>query len=68
MAVVAQNEKAVQLLLEADADLNDQIEGWGSVLQLAIFQGNELIAKYLLEANADPNLHCEGDFGGVRHP
>ena len=65
---MAQNEKAVQLLLEADADLSDQIEGWGSVLQLAILQGNELIAKYLLEANADPNLHCEGDFGGVRHP
>ena len=67
-AVLAQNEKVVQLLLEAKADPNDSMEGWGTVLQVAAFHGNELTVKHLLEAKADVNLHCEGNFGGVRDP
>ena len=58
----------VQLLLEAGADPNDIRESLGTVLQIAAFQGYELIVKHLLKANADVNLHCEGDFDGVRHP
>ena len=57
----------MQLLLEAGAHPNDSKEGWGTALQIAAFQGNELIAKHLLEANADANLHCEGVFGDVRY-
>ena len=68
VAILAQNQKVVRLLLEANADPNDLIEGWGTVLQIAAFDGNELIVKHLLEANADVNLQSEGDFGGVRHP
>lgn len=68
MAVLAQNEQLVQLFLEAYADPNDSREGWGTVLKIATFGGNELIVKHLLEANADVNLPCEGDFDGVRHP
>ena len=56
----------MQLLLEAGADPNDLREGWGTVLQVAIFNGNELIVKYLLKANADVNLHCGESFGNVR--
>ena len=66
-AVWKENEKVVQLLLEAGADPNDSREGWGTALQLAAFKGYELIAKRLLEAGAGVNLQCEGDFGGVRH-
>ena len=66
--MLAQNEKAVELLLEANANPNDSKKGWGNVLQVATFKGNELITKRLLKANADVNLHCEGDFHGVRDP
>ena len=55
----------MQLLLEANADPHDPIEGWGTVLRLAAFRGSELVAKHLLEANADVNLYCDGDFGGA---
>ena len=58
----------VQLLLEAGADPNDSGEGWGAALQIASFNGNELIVQQLLAASADVNLHCEGGFSGVRHP
>ena len=58
----------VQLLLEAKANPNDIIEGLGTVLQLAAFEGDELIAENLLETNADVNLRCEGNFRNVRHP
>ena len=58
----------MQLLLEANADPNDSIEGRGTVLQIAAFRGSEFIVKHLLEANADVNLHYGVDFGGVRHP
>ena len=57
----------VQLLLEAGADPNDSRGGWGTALQIAACNGNILIVKQLLEADADVNLHCEGDFHGVRH-
>ena len=67
MAVREQNESVVQLLLEAGADPNDLMKE-GAVLQVAIDKGNELIVKHLLEANADANLHCGGNFGGVRDP
>ena len=51
------------------SDPNDSREGWGTVLQVAIFlNSNELIVKHLLKANADVNLHCIGDFGNVRDP
>ena len=62
------NGKIVQLLLEAGADPNDSKEGRGTVLQIAAFRGSRLTVECLLESNADVNLHCEGDFGGVRHP
>ena len=58
----------MRLLLGANADPNDLIEGWGTVLQIAASNSNEQIVKHLLEANADVNLQCEGDFRGVRHP
>ena len=58
----------MQLLLEANADPNGSREGCGTALQIATFKGNELIIKHLLEASTDVNLHCEGDFGGVRSP
>ena len=61
------NRKIVQLLLEAGADPNDSKEGRGAVLQIAAFRGSELIVKCLLKANAVANIHCKGDFGGVRH-
>ena len=66
--MLKQNESTVQLLLEAGADPNDLREGWGTVLQVAIFNGNELIVKHLLKANADVYLRCGGDFGGVKDP
>ena len=56
----------VQLLLKANADPNDSIEGWGTVLQVATFRGIDLIVKHLLEANAAVNLDCKGDSDGVR--
>ena len=58
----------MQLLLEANADPNDSREGWGTVLQVAASKGNELVVKHLLKANADVNLHCGGNFDGVRDP
>ena len=58
----------MQLLLEANADPNNSKDGWGTALQIAAFKGNELIIKYLLDAGADINLHCGGDFSGVRDP
>ena len=58
----------MQLLLEAGADPNDSREGWGSVLQVAAYRGDEFIVKHLLEAKADVNLQCEGEFEDVRHP
>ena len=58
----------VQLLLEAGANPNYSREGQGTALQIAAFEGNELIAKHLLEANADVNLQCERDFHSVRQP
>ena len=58
----------MQLLLEANADPNDSREGSGTVLQVAVFKGNELIIKHLLEASTDVNLHCGWDFGDVRDP
>ena len=58
----------MQLLLEANADPNNSKEGWGTVLQIAAFKGNELIVKHLLTANADANLPCGGTFNGVRDP
>ena len=67
-AVLGQNEKVVQLLLEANADPNDSKEGWGTVLQVAAYKGNEFIVKHLLKANADVNLHCGGNLGGVSDP
>ena len=48
----------MQLLLEAGADPNDRREGWGTVLQKAIYQGYESIARHLLMANADVGLRC----------
>jgi hypothetical protein len=51
--------------IEADADPNDLTEGWGTVLQVSAFKGNELIVKHLIEANADVNLHSKGDFSHV---
>ena len=67
-AVWAENERIVQLFLEANADPNDSKEGWGTVLQAAASKGNELIVKLLLKANADVNLHCGVNFFGVRDP
>ena len=64
---MAQNEKVVQFLLEANADPNDSREGCGTALQLAALKGNGSIVKRLLEANADVNRHCGADFHGVRH-
>ena len=58
----------MRLLLEAGADPNDSREGCGTVLQIAAFNGNELIVKHLLEANADVDLRYRGNFYGVRHP
>ena len=58
----------VQLLLEGGANPNYSRDGQGTSLQIAAFNGNELIAKHLLEAKADVNLQCEGDFYGVRQP
>ena len=58
----------MQLLLEAGADPNDRMEDSGTVLQSAAFRGDELVVTCLLDAGADVNLHCEGDFSGVRHP
>ena len=58
----------MQLLLEANADPNNSRKGRGTVLQVAASKGNELVVKHLLKANADVNLHCSGDFGGVRDP
>ena len=57
----------MQLLLEEGADPNEVREGWGTALEIAAFMGSKVIAKHLLGANADINLHCEGDFHGVRH-
>ena len=68
MAVWKENERIVQLLLEANADPNDSTEGLGTVLQVAAYRGNELIVKLLLKANADVNLHCGVNFFGVRDP
>ena len=68
MAVRKQNESVVQLLLKAGADPNNLMEGWGTVLQIAAFEGNELIVKHLLEASTDANPHCDGTFGEVRDP
>ena len=68
MAVGKEHERIVQLLLEANADPNDSKEGWGTVLQIAAYKGNELIVKDLLKANADVNLHCGGNFNGVSDP
>ena len=62
------NEKIVQLLLEANADPNESREGWGTALEIAAIRGHEPIVNCLLQANADVNLHCEGYFGSVRHP
>ena len=67
-AVWTDNEKMVQLLLQANADPNESKEGWGTVLQIAAGRGSELIVNYLLKANADVNLHYEGHLGSVRHP
>ena len=58
----------MQILLKANADPNDSIEGRGTVLQIAAFRDSKLIVKHLLEANAAVNLQCEGDFYGVRQP
>ena len=58
----------MQLLLGAGADSNNIREGLGTILQVAAFKGNELIVKHLLEADSDVNIHCEGNFYGVRHP
>ena len=58
----------VQLFLQAGANPNYSREGQGTALQIAAFEGNELIAKSLLEAKADVNLLCEGFFRGVRQP
>ena len=58
----------VQLLLEAGANPDYSREGQGTALQIAAFEGNELIAKHLLEASADVDLQCEGDFRGVSQP
>ena len=68
MAVLNENERIVQLVLEANADPNDSMEDSGTVLQVAASKGNELIVKHLLKANADVNLQCSGNFGGVRDP
>ena len=57
-----------QLLLKAGANPNDSREGRGTVLQIAAFNGNELIVKLLLEAKADVNLRYKWDSNGVRHP
>ena len=58
----------VRLLLEAGANPKYSREGEGTALQIAAFEGHELIVKHLLEAKADVNLQCEGDFRGVRQP
>ena len=67
-AVLKENERIVQLLLEANADPNDSMEDWGTVLQVAAYLGNEFIVKHLLKANADANLHRDGIFDNVRDP
>ena len=68
LAVWKDNERIVQLLLEAGADPNDTNEGSGAALKFAAFKSNELIVKHLIKANADVNLHCSGDFSSVRDP
>ena len=68
MAVWEENERIVQLLLEANADPNDSRGDCGTVLQVAAYLGNELIVKHLLKANADANLHRDGIFDNVRDP
>ena len=55
-----QTDFARALLLEAGTDPNDSREGWGTVLQVATFKGDELIVKHLLKANANVNLHGKG--------
>jgi ankyrin repeat protein len=67
-AVGAEHQKIVQLLLEANADPNASGGLCGTALQIAAFQGNELIVKLLLEAKANVNLKCVAKFGNVKHP
>ena len=66
-AVWGDNEKVVQLLLEANADPNGATEDGGTILQIAAFRGKELVVETLLEANADTNRYFEVDFDQVRH-
>ena len=66
--MLGQNEKVVELLLEANADLNSSRDGWGTSLQIGASKGNEFVIRHLLEGSTDVNLHCKGDFGGVRDP
>jgi ankyrin repeat protein len=49
----------VQLLLKANADANASWEDCGTPLQIAAYNGYELIVKQLLESKADVSIDCE---------
>jgi ankyrin repeat protein len=48
-------QKTVELLLEKNADVNEQGGEYGNALQAASSRGHELVVKRLLEKNADVN-------------
>jgi ankyrin repeat protein len=55
-------QKTVELLLEKNADVNEQGGFYGNALQAASYAGHDQIVKLLLERNAD--INAQGGFYG----
>ena len=62
-AVLNNQFEVVKMLIEKEADLDVQAQGWKlreSPLHLAIYKGHDEIAKILLENGAEPNVAVDG--------
>ncbi|OCL00528.1 uncharacterized protein K441DRAFT_719562, partial [Cenococcum geophilum 1.58] len=57
------NDRAVELLLNKDADVNAKEGDYGNALQAASQEGHSAIVKLLLSKGADVN--ARGDYGNA---
>ena len=64
-AVEGNHANTVDVLLEAEADVNATTRKGQSSLMYAVFLGHTEIAEALLEAGADVNLRDEGEPYGI---